>query len=336
MKTNKLLLISVMLVIGILVIGCQGMTIVDKKAPVTTTKACPEAGSTNITVNLYNGLNTTGSETFDANIVLYSDGGDYQTGTDTTANDFIVNCGEEYTLTMRSSDGFAGDNSQIEKVLIGKNAKVENGNVVFTPTGSVYSLRIQGTQHGVLEFRAYDNTNAAYMYDNSDAVRTGYEGDGVNFTSTTDNATATAVGSGGELDITFDVRANATDQEFVDSYALILVEAPVATWNEPNLKLDGVKLVNVKGSLTTHEEKQFSGYEYIYKVTTPIDNDGVKLDFQMKALAGVNPSVDPQIDFASAGNYLSVDGIHVYTGAADDTTTAAVVYTVQDIIIDIS
>ena len=297
--------------------------------------ACPDTGQTTVTLSLQNSLNTTGSETFDTNTVLIGDEGDYQTGTDTTAGSYTLNCGETYTLYVRSAAGAAGDNGKIDSVKLGTDAKINSdGTATFTPTGSAYTLILGSTQHSLLEFRAYDNANAGFMCD-SDASCSAYELDGVSFESTT-NGTALAVGSGGELDISFDARATITDGDANDFYTLILVEAPVATWNEPTVKVEGIKLTDVKGSLTTHEEKQFSSYEYIYKFDQAITDDGISVDFVMKALAGVNPSTDPEVDFISAANYLSVDGINVYTGAADDTTTATVVFAVQDITIDIS
>ena len=75
--------------------------------------ACPDTGQTTVTLSLQNSLNTTGSETFDANTVLIGDEGDYQTGTDTTAGSYTLNCGETYTLYVRSAAGAAGDNGKL-------------------------------------------------------------------------------------------------------------------------------------------------------------------------------------------------------------------------------
>lgn len=298
---------------------------------------CPDDGDTSFTINLYNDLNETGSETFDASYIIEGDAGDYETGTDTTDGTETLNCGETYTLKLQSADGDAGDNSMIERVIRGPGAVVKDGYVVFTPTKSSYDLRVGGSQHAILEVRAYDNDQASWVYDDGDASATDYETDGVTFTSTTDNTTATAVGSGGEIDMRFEVRATRSDTDFTDYYTLILVEAPVAIWNEPTVSVDGEKLQDAKGTLKPDEEKQFSSYEYIYKYEGPITDDGVDIDYHIKALAGVDSSTDLQIDLASAGNYLSNDdGVSILRGAAQDDSSATVVFTVQDITLDIS
>lgn len=303
-------------------------------AGVDLVAACGDDKQATVTLNLANGLNTSGAEVFDATYYMIGAEGDYETGTATTGETETLNCGEEYTLYVVAEDADNGDNSKATDIVLGVGAKIVDGNVVFTPNKDQYALRWKGSQHGVLEFKAWDNDAAGWMCDSDDSC-SAYETDGVTFESTT-NGTALAVGSGGQLDLTITARATRTDTDFSDFYTLILVEAPVATWEEPIVKVDGVRLYDQKGSLTPEEEKQFSSYEYIYKLEKPIDYAGVDIDFHMDALAGVDPSTDPQIDFAAAGNYLSVDGVTVKRGAAKDDSSSSVVYTVQDITIDIT
>ena len=189
-----------------------------------------------------------------------------------------------------------------------------------------------------LEFRGYDADLRGNLFAGAPGAATVFRTDGVTFTSTTDNTTAKALAAGESLHYEIEVRSTGADTDFNDYYTLILVENPAATWKEPTIKVDGQTLSDVKGTLTSDEEKQFSGYEYIYKIDKPIldGGDGIVVDVYMEALAGVNPSVDPEIDFASAGRYLSVNGVDTKVGAADDTASSNVVYTVQDVTLDIS
>lgn len=344
-KTNWGMIIGILAVVALVFYFMTGgkvemstagtpITLTTTEQPDTGIKAsCPDNMQTTLTLTVYNELNTTGSETFDMTGRLGT-----QTVTDTTSGSYTINCGEEYTLKFISADGDGGDNSRIRSVKNSEglaNVRVnEDGSVTFTPVSSTAVLNLGGSQHGVLEFRAYDKDAAGWMC-NSDDSCSDYETDGVIFESTT-NGTAKAIGSTDELTVELDVRATAADTDFNDQYVLILAEAPVATWQEPVLKVNGVKLSDVKGSLTTEEEKQFSSYEYIYKYDGSITDDGIVVYYNLKPNDGVDPSVDPELDFAAAGNYLSVDGVTIKTGAAKDTSTYDVVFTVQDVTFDIS
>lgn len=294
---------------------------------------CPDDGDTSLTIDVQNTLNTTGAETFDVTYYLRGAKGDFQTGSDTTAGSDTLNCGEEYMLEIIAA---STDNSNIEKVLMGPGAVVEDGKVRFTPSGSSYTLRLGVSEHAALEFRAKDVDEGDFVY-NSDGDATDWEADGVAFESTT-NGTAKAIGVGESLNYMLYARNTGSDTDFNDYYTLILLEAPVATWDTPTLKVDDVAMSDVKGSLTAQEERQFSNYEYIYKIDQPIldGNDGIKVEIYLEALNGVNPSTDPEIDFASAGRYLSVDGVTTKVGAAKDDSSSTVVFTVMDTFIDIS
>lgn len=335
-----------MIFLVILVIGVLGTSIyfgtrqsVDNKSDGTLGAdlgSCPTDGQTTLTLSLQNGLNVTGSEQFDASVVMVGSNGDYKTGSDTTSGSYTLNCGEEYTLSVLSADGDGADNSQLESVLIGSNVKVAEGKAVFTASKDSMTIILKATQHGVLEFKAYDETARANAC-NSDNSCADYETDGVSFESSV-NATALAVGASGSLDYTINARSTAVDTDFTDAYTLIAVEAPVTTWETPSIKVDGKTLTNVKGSLTAQEEKQFSSYEYIYKIDNAIldGNDGIDVRVYLQALAGVDPSTDPEVDFATAGNYLSVDGTTVKLGSAKDDSSSTVVYTIQDVTLNIS
>jgi len=306
----------------------------DKETGLPST--CPTTGSTTLTLTVQNTLNTTGSESFDVAGKLNT-----QTVADTTAGSYTLNCGEEQTLKLIAGDADGGDNSKTLSVLSysGMTAPevTSDGFVKFTPTSATGTLIVGGYQHGTMESRWYDKDAAGWIYNAApfDNDATDYEATGVSFQSTT-NATAKVVGENGEINYRGDIRADSVDEEFCDYYCLFAIEAPVATWNIPVLKADGTQLTDVKGSLTTYEEKALSSYEYIYKYTGGIDYYGISVDLTLRALSGVNPSVAPELDTFSAGNYLSLNGVDIKNGAADDTSSVSAVFTKHDILFDIS
>jgi hypothetical protein len=298
---------------------------------------CGDSKSTTLTVTLVNGEDEAGG-TFDATGYLYGASGDFKSITDTTAGTATVNCGEQYTLKLVRQDANKGDNSRITEILPGSvaGATVVDGAAVFTPLAPNVALNIKGSQHGVLEFRAFDKDNNGFMCD-SDASCTAWEADGVVFESTT-NATALAVGSGGEINIELYYRANETVTNFNDFGYWILIDAGTTIWNIPSCRLDGALLTDQKGTFNVNEARQFSGYEYAYRIDGDVRDSQHTLACNFKALAGVNPGAtdDIEIDFAAIGQFLGTDGVTVKRSAADDTSSSAVVFTVMDTKIDIS
>jgi hypothetical protein len=310
-----------------------------QKSP-STSMSCPTSLLTSTQIDVQNYLNTTGAEGFDVTAYLVSSSGQRTTITDTTAPTATnLNCGETYSFEIVRGNSQDGDNSKAMTIIGGSNAVIQNGVVKFTPSGGAYNLRVGASQHATAIFQATDKdgTDAAMCYGGANCAN--FQADGVTFQSTS-NGTAKVVGTDGWLDVALEVRANLSDADFTDYYTLMLVEAPLATWQEPSVKIGGVKYSNVKGKgvLTPEEETAFSGYEYIYKYEKSImdGQDGALVEFYMQAKTGVNPSVDPEIDFAAAGRYLSVDGVTTKVGAADDTSSNAAVFDVQDVTFDIS
>lgn len=327
-------------------IGGGGSTSVDD-VPVGA-NLCGDTKASTMTLNLYNGLNTTGAEGFDATMRLYTADGAYVTElTDTTsASVSNLNCGQQYVLRMKSTDGVDGDSGQFQGIRSDSTSSAklaENGAaVVFTATQPSITLSLSGKQHGVLEFKGYDNINRAPMCNGDDSC-TDYELDGVTFMSTT-NGTAMAVSTGGEVDISLDARVNSlTDATFDDFGFYILVEAPTAVWGEPVVSFDGQTLTNIKGSLAAEESDLWNGYEFVYKVETTegspkLDSDRKSVGFQIRADSGVDPGASDnlEIDFAAIGSYQSTSSDAIKVGGVTDASSRAAVFAVQDVTIDIS
>jgi hypothetical protein len=311
----------------------------DKK--VTKDIDCPDTLQTSGTITLKNEEDDTQDDTFDATGYLYKviDGEEqYATSiTDTTSGSVNLDCGQTYRLRLVSADGDEGDNAKINGVIVGKDASiVDNGRAVeFTPTGRSYDLKLMGERHGVLEFKAYDNVNGDWLC-NSDDTCTDYEAEGTTFVGT-DNSTM-AFGTSDELDIVVHYRSTKRNTSFDDFGYLILIEAgtDVATkWQDPIVKLNGEVLS--EATLRDNEAKQFQSYDFAYRVTNnDISDASNELEINWKPNSGQNPSTDIEIDFASIGAYLSVDGKSIGYEAAKDDTSATVVYAVQDWKLDIS
>jgi len=345
--------IFVMVIVAIVVLQSLGFLAVTGGAPGAPpgekpefwvdASACPDDGDTSFIVQMFNSLNDTGAETFDVTGYLYQQ--DPETGEwdyVTSLTDFTnpsavtIDCGYRYRLCTVAADADGGDNSVIKAIKTGTGYIDSMGCAVFEAKRSNVYVNLDGEQHDVLNFRMYDNVDARYAYDSGDASNTDWEADGVIFRDG-DNATAFAVGSGGYLDFCIELKSPTTDEDFADAYVLVLIEAPLDKWNEPTVTYDGTVLEDIKDSgLTPEESDAFSSYEYVYKITGDIKDKVHKLCVYMEACSGCDPTADVEVDFASAGNYLSVDGVTVKQGAAKDDSANTAVFTIQDVTIDVS
>lgn len=310
-------------------------------APDVGVGTCPTDGDSTVTITLVNGEDEAAGSFDAAGYFLTSDGKVAVTVADTTAGTATLNCGEEYVFKLVASNSDGGDNSEITAASAnGGTVHLEDGGVRVKATRGNMAINLVGSIHGVVEARLFSNTNNAYFYDTGDAATTDYEVDGTTFISTTDNATETAVGSGGQFEATLEYRATSAVRDASDFGYWVMLDAIPATWQEPSCYLDGVKLTNSKGSFTSKESQQFSGYEYAYKVDGKIIDDLHYIRCNFKALAGVNPATggtdDLQVDMVAIGNTLANDGVSIQRGAADDDSSATVTYTVQDFTIDVS
>lgn len=307
---------------------------------------CPDTGYTDFIPEVYNMLNTTGSETYDNTGYLLRKGTDgtwkeYKTITDTTDPTAVdIECGYQYKFCLVASDSDGGDNSLIKEVIKGGTLDSSDGCVFVEATGADLDLKVKAEQHDVLTFRVWDKVDARYAYDSGDADNTVFEADGTTFRDG-DNATAFVVGAGGYLDFRIEMKGADADQDFQDGYTLVLVEvgtSATATYETPDVRFEGSPLADIKTSLTPEEQAQFSAYDWVFKIpaTNNIRDTAKYVDFYIKAKAGQNPSTDVEVDFATAGNYLSADGVSIKHGAAKDDSSYTVTYTVQDVTIDIS
>lgn len=312
--------------------------------------SCPDSGTTSLSLTVYNALNTSGTESYDNTAYIYSvnDGEEslFATLTDTTSGTDDLNCGDVYRIRIVSTDGEGGDSSLLMGVRAGKDADVGgNGEYVeFTAQGAQYNLELESKQHTTMLFKLFDNKQNGWVYDSNDASATDYESTGVTFKSTTDNSTAMSVGSGESLDLRYTLKGNSADGDFADHAMYILVDAASGTWQEPDVRFEGVSLSNMKGQLDSSESVAYSDYEYVYVVEVSdiesalIPNKDKFLDFDISARDNVDPdaSDDISVDFASVGAVKETSGNMVHYGATDDSSSPSSIYTLQETTIDVS
>jgi len=296
---------------------------------------CPDRGYTDFSLNVYNPLNTTGAENYDVTFYLFRDNVLTNTISDTTsptATDLA--CGYNYKAIPVGTNGASGDSSSVKSV--SGEATIEDGYLVFKPTGAILSLTAQMEQHATMSVRAYDNNQKAYVYDSADASATDYEADGVTFTSTTGNATASDETLG--MDLTFNIKSLQTDTNGNDRGILALLEMPTTKWDEPVVYLNNNKLSKV--TLEGNEKDAYVDYEYAFLIPSDIaildGAEGVDLRVASVLKDGISSATaDVQVDLAIRGNALATAGTSVLTNTAvTDASTPAQVYDLFDITID--
>lgn len=297
---------------------------------------CADSLSTGVTVTQYNQLNDTGTETYDQTARLYkvqADGSEamFATLTDlTNPSATTTNCGDTYRLRLESADG---SNARIVGVRGGEGAKLsaDGKYVEFTAKGAAYNLEIESPQRAGVKVKAFDLKQNGWLFANDASSASSYRTSGVTFQSTTDNATAMAIGTADDAHIRFDMRANGVDVDANDFGIYMLVDADTAKYDEPSVSFAGKDLQDVKGNLDTYESRAFSNYEYVYRIDDSIVDKDKSLDFQISALSGIDPSGsdDITIAFAGIGASKQTSGNGMRYAATTDAASPAAVFTLQ-------
>ncbi len=323
----------------------------------STGNNCGTARTSTITFTQQNGLNTTGNEGVDSTCYVYKYNNAtgvesyVATQTDTTAGTLSADCNQLYRMYCVSSDSNGGDSGKILsiagdglKIISAKDNKertVEGAGIEFLTNAPTYSVTWKGKQHATLQMRAKDMLSGDNMYDDADSSTIDYETDGVNFTSTVGNTTATAVGSTGKLWIQQELQSTDVDTDFSDFGFYVGVKAASTTWdsNTVSAKFKNVAevttaLSNLKGNLDADENLLLDSYQYVYFVPDSIRQDSVYFEWQAKALSGINPGVtdDVEIDYISKGAALRTAGesAGVRFSASTDASSKSPVYTIID------
>lgn len=296
---------------------------------------CGDNKVTAVSLTLKNGLNTNTAETFDASYLIYQINTDEKnvvtetqvaSGVNTTGDSVNLDCGNKYRLKL-VTDGSA-DNSRITGVYTA-NAKVDtDGSIVFVTTAPSLTLGMIGSVHSTIEVRAYNEDARARMYA-TDGSNSAYQPTGVVFWSTSDNTTNTTVTAGSSMLMTLEMKAINTTTDFNDYGVLVMFDASTTYWDKvQQITFDGVALSDVKGDLDANERKATANYEYVFEIPAGVLIDGKnhKLYFDVLKSSGATGSDNLKVDFAVRGNYLSVDGFSIKTGAYRDLATSPILY----------
>jgi hypothetical protein len=301
---------------------------------------CPDTLATTLTLTVTNHLNTSGYETYDQTARLYkvqSDGTEslFATMTDTTAGTTTLNCGETYRVRLQSGDAVL---ARIDGVRSGNGAVLggQGRYVEFVANSAVYNLEIESAQRGVLKFKAFDLDKNGWVFAADELAASAYRTAPVTFKSVTDNATATALGSGEMLDWRFDIEADGEDVDANDFGLYVLIDASTAQYEEPVITFAGRVLSEVSGTLDTFEGRAFSSYEYVYRIDSSIENRKATMTFSISPVSGVNPTEDVKIVFAGIGAVKETSSNAMRYSATTDASSPATVFTLQEVTLDIS
>lgn len=214
---------------------------------------------------------------------------------------------------------------------------VEMGVVSGSATGKAFQV----PRLALIKANAYDNIGKAFVYDSSDASNSDQESLAATFKSTTDNATATAVGVGGQVDWTFMVAPVTPVGQFgnKDMGLYVAVDASKTELDAPTLWYDNTPLTDVKGTgeISSDDEAVLSNYEYIYKIPADISKTNHNLRIALAAKAGQNPTSDVVLRFVGKGYYVGADGQSISSGIFNKATSAEILTaTAQTITMDLS
>lgn len=353
MKGQTTLALIAILVVAIMVVGVLETTGIWKISSLmsavpgagTGAVTCPDDGATSVSINVYNDLNTSGTENFDVTMVLTSASGHTVTITDTSAPTASeLNCGEKYTGKAISASGANGDHSVFTSVRRGA-ATIVDGNVEFVASGNAMAIDLGSTQHARLQARVYDKDNAAFMYDasSSDGSAAGtYRTHGTVFQSTT-NATANAIGAGGSVAVRMDIKAQTnSDIQLEDRGFYMFIEASSSVYDIPGVYINSVQRTSNCAQLNADEAKKYNDQDYCYFINDVhvINTPVTEIDLTMKALSGVNPTStngNYNVTFVSVGAYqATMDSKMVKVGAVKDDTSQTVVLNEEEFEFDVS
>ena len=339
-----LVLIAIVVVIGGVVwmfgSGVKETTVDDSAAGLGGTGAgivCPDNLEWSGTFTLENLLNASTADAYDETAYFFDTEGGLRKAkiTDTTDGTLTLTCGQTYLGQLISS---SSSNSRILTAQEGITINDEE-NIEFTVGGDGASIIVESSRHCDPELRVKDTVNNEFLYgnsSNSNPLAYNYT-DGVVYGSYLRNDTGSSVGSGGEYAVNYEYRAHNTYCDNNDRGVYVLVNAKATVWAIPVVKIDGVKALNVKGSaLDPNEAIAYSDYEYVYLIPSGkaiTSNDKVNIGIAFRALGGVDPSTDANIDvdFAPRGQYESVVTTNkINIGSVKDNSDRTAVHTLWD------
>ena len=283
--------------------------------------------------------------------IITGDSGQVQRVTDTTDGSpgAALNCGDRHVLKGEASNGQAGDSARWYGVSGDASAVLVNGgDVEFTPIASAVRLDIQGQQRGIFEVRASDNlANGAFLFQangTADLIdNTAFHTTGpTQWFESSVNGTNNTIGTGANLDVKYHIRmAGPSDLDFNGYGTYVLVDFTRTVYDDPVVRLDGVTLQNIKGSLPPREAAAYAAYEVVYKFErSMLSSPNTDIGFSIKAKDNQNPTNgadDISVDFAAIEGFRSLTDLNeVLRGSVDDTSSLTTVITLESTLLAVA
>ena len=288
--------------------------------------------ATNITWKVENSLNTTSTtkEYLSPGIVIYDEAGNYI---------------DKNTLSGSSGFSWTGGTCGVAyNYKLYSNSSILSG----TTEGSVVAqklqpVRILAPQQGTLYFKLWNEDAMKFFYDTDDGESGDWDDTGTSYKSTTDNSTATTVGTDGYVQLTAHMKMVATDTQFADvdgatyfGVQLYDVQANSTDWDEDSISVSvaGVEAVDVTSEV---EGKITSEYQRVYRLPSFVNKAHiVKVDIFVQAADNQNPDSDLKFAAFVKSRYLSTDGVSVNEGFVDDSSSHNDLVTRQYFTVDIA
>tara|TARA_Y100000310_G_C20639670_1_gene793186 strand:- start:116 stop:1231 length:1116 start_codon:yes stop_codon:yes gene_type:complete len=306
---------------------------------------CPDTLSTTIYARLKNDLNTTEYYTSGALEIYDKASGAYLTQLVTeqgTSGNYVNTgsvtwCGKTLQIfpTINGSvsslikdvsvSGAIAKVIQIDGSNAGIEVDVSSGDVRLNIVGEAFSDNN--------EVRMYDDTNRGYVYNSSSSTATDWiscAGDRCAKFGTTSANTSEAVGAGGQLAMTIEVRS-AENYENAQGFGYwVFVDAGTSAstyWNDFAITVNGNGIAESSSAMTSYEAKRYSGQDWAFLVEgqslqrSPVTKIGVVMD----ATSNNPPAQNITFTIAPRGTFKGQDGKVQVGSAKDDTSYSAVV-----------
>jgi hypothetical protein len=301
------------------------------------------------TIDYFNLLNDASAEGLDVTTVCVGNGVFVFTDTTSpTAQDFVKNAA--YTCSPVSAAD--ADQGKVISERTGTSPDIDlaiasdGGSFTFTPKLGQASVVLNAHEQGSFRVKVYQGgtvtaTNLCSANLNSSVGCDVWNStDGVTYGSATDGSTALAVANGESLELVYEIRATATDENVNDRGVFVLVDKTTA-FDDAGVTVDGVAWEEIDANLLTPDEADaYTTYEQIYfipqdKIVESGRSVVVALEFEADSEPGAGDDVS--IDLHPRATFRSTtDNNIVLVGSVTDAATPADIHTRFDTAIDIS
>jgi len=279
--------------------------------------SCPDSLKTAFQGDAINNLNTSATDYMVSNWRLVPDGSfsdftAYSTAASATrATAVDLKCRHSYMLYVNTVKDAVNAIEPVDLKVV---------------AGSTSSKSLSIPRFSLLKATAYDNFNRQYVYSSVGNTNTAYKNFGMTWEGTTDNATATTMTSSSILDWSFTIQTQNQNAQFGNSVVgtYIAVDADKDTFAVPSLWLDGVALVNVKGTaeISSDDDATLSSYEYIFKLPADLSSSPRTLRLYVEPKSGINPAKNIVLRTVAKAYSTKSDGFTEYKSIFKDSDSS--------------